>query len=259
MLNRESNQCYPYGEIFADHYDVFYQDKNYEYECNILEKIFSDQQEKVHHILDLGCGTGGHAIPLAYRGYQVVGIDRSEAMLSIARQKGQDLPVQFESAEMKAIRLGKIFDIVICMFTVLGYQTSNQDLLATLQTVRSHLRSGGLFIASFWYGPAVLLQGPSERVKIIQNQEDRVIRIAHPSLDIHNHLLTVSYRFLALQGNLLTKETYEEHCVRFFFKPEIDFFLSQAGFKLIRFCPFPDLDKALSEETWNVVMVAQAL
>ena len=48
------------------------------------------------------------------------------------------------------------------MFAVIGYQTSNDELFAALQTVRRHLKPKGLFICDFWYGPAVLKQRPTK-------------------------------------------------------------------------------------------------
>ena len=77
-----------FGCGYADQYDLLYSDKDYEAECDLLEEVFRRYGTgPVQTILDLGCGTGSHALLLARRGYQVTGVDRSQEMLAQARQK----------------------------------------------------------------------------------------------------------------------------------------------------------------------------
>jgi ubiquinone/menaquinone biosynthesis C-methylase UbiE len=52
----------------------------------LIDKIFRTYgNDSISTVLDLGCGTGNHAFPLAGRGYEVVGVDCSENMLTQAR------------------------------------------------------------------------------------------------------------------------------------------------------------------------------
>ena len=115
----------PFGAVYADSYDLFYQEKDYTEETRQLESIFKTYNTTVHSILDLGCGTGNHAFPLAQRGYEVVGVDRSAPMLARARSKllNTDLNgrLVFQHADIGAVNLGKSFDVVLMMFAVLGY------------------------------------------------------------------------------------------------------------------------------------------
>jgi len=61
-----------FGSMNADFYDLVYSDKDYEAECDLLEEIFRRYGAgPVQNLLDLGGGTGGHALPLAWRGYRV--------------------------------------------------------------------------------------------------------------------------------------------------------------------------------------------
>jgi ubiquinone/menaquinone biosynthesis C-methylase UbiE len=75
--------------------------------------------------LDLGCGTGDHALPLAKRGYQVVGVDRSAGMLKSARKKaasGQvDGKPNFYHGDIRSFHVEQSFDASLMMFAVLGY------------------------------------------------------------------------------------------------------------------------------------------
>ena len=81
-----------FEQAYAEQYDTLYGEKNYESECDLLQKAFKQWGDNnIHAILDLGCGTGNHAIPLARRGYKVTGVDLSANMLEKAQQKTVDL------------------------------------------------------------------------------------------------------------------------------------------------------------------------
>jgi SAM-dependent methyltransferase len=248
---------------YASTYDALYKEKNYEAECDFLEEIFHHySRQPIKRVLDLGCGTGSHALPLVQRGFTVHGVDRSAEMISIAKQKSQSQGlndhIQLETADIRNVTLHTTFDAVICMFAVLGYQISNDDLFAALQTARRHLKPKGLFICDFWYGPAVLGQRPAERIKTIHEGEDRIIRIARPEIDIQKNVVTISYHLLRLRGVQLIEETQEVHQMRYLFQPEIEFMMKQAGLDLLHFCPFMKPEETANEETWNVTAIAQA-
>src|SRR5260370_19420094 len=80
-----------FGADYANAYDVLYQDKDYASECDLIERVFAEYAagRRVKGVLDLGCGTGGHAVPLAERGYEVVGVDRSAEMLRHAVERSR--------------------------------------------------------------------------------------------------------------------------------------------------------------------------
>jgi SAM-dependent methyltransferase len=251
-------------KAYAKVYDSLYSDKDYETECDFLENIFQRfGSDDMKSVLDLGCGTGGHAIPLTRRGYEVFGVDRSAGMLSIARKKAGEAKltdsVQFEAANVQNFSLNRSFDTVICMFAVLSYQISNDELFSTLRAARRHVKPGGLFVCDFWYGPAVLNQRPEERVKSVRTGNDRVIRIVKPEIDTQKNVVNVHYDIIHLSGERLIEEIRESHSMRFIFQPEIEFYLNQTGFSLVHFCPFADLEKEVSEATWNVAAIARAI
>ncbi|MCG2721194.1 MAG: class I SAM-dependent methyltransferase [Thermodesulfovibrionales bacterium] len=249
---------------YAKAYDTLYKEKKYDAECDFLESVFLRFGKKsLRNILDIGCGTGGHAIPLARRGYTVYGIDRSRAMIETAGKKSRDQgftnQVYFKVGDIQKTDLRKKFDAAICMFAVLSYQTSNDQIFATLKNIRKHLKPNGLFVCDFWYGPAVLSQKPQERIKIINTGEKKIIRIAKPSLDTRTNVVTVAYHLIQIRGSMITEEIAEDHHMRYFFGPEIEFFLQQAKLKPMQFCAFPVLDSDIDEETWNVSLIARAI
>jgi hypothetical protein len=143
------------------------------------------------------------------------------------------------------------------MFAVLGYQVDNADVTAAFSAVSRHLRLGGLFMFDVWYGPAVLTTPPKEKIRILEKEGRRLIRLATPELDIRHHRCSVSYRHLLIDADNHCQETVEKHHVRFFFPLELELFLHWAGMDLLTLTPFPQGDGEITEETWNVFGIAR--
>jgi SAM-dependent methyltransferase len=247
-----------FGADYAAAYDALYQDKDYAAECDLIERAFELYgQGQVRRVLDLGCGTGGHAVPLSERGYTVVGIDRSLNMLQLARERGSTC--RFELGDVTSIDLHETFDAVLMMFAVLGYQTSNTEAQAALATARRHLTPGGLFLADVWYGPAVLAQRPSDRARVIDlPNAESVIRLASAELDSRAQACSVAYHLWRIGDGRVLSETRERHRMRYFFPLELELLLAGAGLELVRLGAFPQLEVEPNDSTWNVTIVARA-
>lgn len=249
---------------YSDTYDLLYQDKDYSNECQLIDRIFKTYGDGlIRSVLDLGCGTGNHALPLARLGYQVTGIDLSAGMLAHAREKAAGVPdiddLAFHQGDIRRLALGQEFDAAIMMFSVLGYQQENADVISALESTRRHLREGGFFIFDIWYGPAVLRQRPSQRTKEIPTPLGKVVRLTSGELDIRHHICRVHYRLWQMEGERVVSETQESHVVRFFFPLELESLLEYTGLRLIRLGAFPDFDQDPDESTWNVLGVAKAV
>ena len=246
-----------FGAAYAGAYDGLYRDKDYAAECDLVERIFKDYADQpIRRVLDLGCGTGRHAAELARRGYEVVGVDRSAEMLRLT-QAGTC--ARFVQSDITTLQLGEKFDAVLIMFAVLGYLTDNASVEAALKVAREHLHPGGLLFADVWYGPAVLSQRPSERVKVIETPDgDTVIRVASSHLDVRRNLCTVDYHLWRLNGDRVCAEIQEQHAMRYFFEPELERFLTEKSFEVQRFGAFPTFDDEPGEHTWNIAFVARA-
>jgi SAM-dependent methyltransferase len=254
-----------FGRGYSHQYDAIYGEKDYEAEVVMIEEAFRLYGNgKVQTVLDLGCGTGNHAIPLACRGYQVTGMDRSADMLARARRKTRSVklpssvnPPKYLRGDVRNFDLAKRFDVVLMMFAVLGYQITNDDVLASLQRVRSHLKPGGLFIFDVWYGPAVLSIRPGERVKVIKAKDREIVRVASGSLDIVRHLAEVRYRVWDMAGGRVLSETEEIHRMRYFFPQELAFFLAQAEMEMVGFHKYGDLSTTPDEGSWNILVISR--
>jgi SAM-dependent methyltransferase len=254
-----------FGAAYAEQYDLLYQDKNYDAEVALLERLFRSHGLQGTAVLDLGCGTGQHAIRLAQHGYDVTGVDRSPEMLRIARVKAEqsldELSPQpsFVEGDVTSVRLGGTpFDAALMMFAVLGYQVTNEAVRAALHTVRAHLRPGALFVCDVWYGPAVLSLRPSERTKVVDAPGGQVIRSVRTRLDSFAHRADVDYRVWRLKDKQVVAESHETHAMRFFFPQELALLFEAAGLSLLELRAF-DSDAPPTESTWNVLAVGRAV
>src|SRR5512132_403912 len=84
--------------------------------------------------LDLGCGPGRHAIPLARRGFQVTAVDLSPFHLAKARERAEmaQVAVEFVQSDMRAFVRADAFDLAVSFFTSFGYFEDPADDLRVL-------------------------------------------------------------------------------------------------------------------------------
>ena len=105
-----------YEELFTNYAETY--DKETFTQGTIGEVDFIEQElnfDKTNWILDIGCGTGRHAIELARRGYQIVGVDLSESQLERARDKAQKAGVKvgFIQKDARQLDFNNEFNLVI--------------------------------------------------------------------------------------------------------------------------------------------------
>lgn len=248
---------------YSHYYDLLNTGKDYGREAEYVLALARREAPSLTlaRLLNLGCGTGCHDIHLARHGCQVTGIDRSQAMLAIAARTVADAAVQpapvFTQGDITSIRLGQEFDLAIALFHVMSYQTTNEELLSAMHTAAAHLSPGGLFIFDFWYGPAVLHEKPSARVKRVENDHLAIRRITEPIL--HENANTVDVNFeidITTKANGSRQTLRETHTMRYLFLPEVIALLRQAGFSFLGAGEWLT-GHAPGLTTWNVCCIAK--
>ena len=251
-----------FGSHYSDAYDAFYRDKDYGAECTLVETLAAQQGvTDAMRILDLGCGTAQHAVVLAARGHDVVGVDLSVHMLDGARRRAAAANVsnlRLLQGDVRSLRLGSEFDMVLLMFAVLGYQVTDEDVRETFETARTHLRPGGLLIFDVWNGPAVEKIGPSQRVRTIPLDGMDLIRRAAGTLDVDKHVCTVDYELEWKAGKTQLQRDRERHQMRYFFESELRVLARDAGLAITSVSAFPDVHLPADETQWNAIYTATA-
>jgi SAM-dependent methyltransferase len=97
-------------------------------------------------VLDLGCGPGRWAIPLAKRGFIVTGLDRTRFFLKAAKRKARAAKLKIESvhADMRDFLRPNSFDLVLSMLTSFGYFEREEEDELVLRNIFTNLKSGGV-------------------------------------------------------------------------------------------------------------------
>jgi cyclopropane fatty-acyl-phospholipid synthase-like methyltransferase len=139
-----------YEELFTNYAKTY--DKEVFTQGTIQEVDFIEQElnyAKNKRILDIGCGTGRHAIELAKRGYTVTGIDLSESQLNCAKQKAnaEKVEINFRQADARQLQFKQEFDLVI-MLCEGGFSLMETDEMnfAILTSATQALNAEGKFI-----------------------------------------------------------------------------------------------------------------
>lgn len=251
-----------FGAPYARLYDAMYANKDYERECDAVERAIRRHGDGGAYgtVLDLGCGTGGHAIRLARRGHAVTGVDRSEDMIAIARRKAAEAgaAVSFRAGDMRDAHVGRTFDVVLILFAALGYQTEDAAVAGTLANARRHLRRGGLLLIDVWNAPTVIREGARDRVSVVDGPGRQLVKASTRSLDPTTGIVDVRVRVWEIVGSTLAGTADETHRMRPFSADELEGLLGQGGLAARAFFEFPDLDQPVRESTFDLGCVAVA-
>ncbi len=252
-------------DTYAAYYDLLYRDKDYVGETDYIHELIRTHAPNAVKVLELGCGTGIHALHLANRGYRIHGIDQSEKMLAGANAQLARLDqssagaLEFAEGDIRNYRTNQKFDVVISLFHVLSYQSTNQDVAAAFETAAVHLQRGGLLIFDFWYGPAVLDSRPEKRSKQLEDDLIKLTRIAEPTSYPNDNIVDVNYQIIVEdKKNGHSEKFTETHRMRYFFKPELEQYLAHAGFESLQYEEWLTRNP-LSEKSWGAVLVARRL
>ncbi|MES2588243.1 MAG: class I SAM-dependent methyltransferase [Bacteroidota bacterium] len=242
--------------LYSKYYDLIYQDKNYLEETNYVSQTLKEFNPSTSEILELGCGSGNHAKFLSKEGFSLTGIDRSETMISEAKEK--NIPnFTAHIGDITNFDLKKKFDSVISLFHVMSYLTKNEDLHACFQNTNKHLKNNGIFLFDCWFTPAVYHLKPESRVKQFENEEINVERRSKSIMDLSENTIDVHFDIQIEHKNSSEHSFLQEnHLMRHFSLPEIEFFASQSGFKVLRCEELISRNEA-SFETWAVCFILQ--
>lgn len=187
-------------------------------------------------------------------------------MLELALERSRAQPdaesgrnLRFVQADIRNFDAGGQFDVVTALFHVISYMETNEDLESAMANIRAHLVSGGIFIFDCWYGPGVLTDPPVQRVKTVESDGLKLMRVATPRLRSEENLVDVRYDLLAIQtATGRCEEITETHRMRYLFRPELEGLLKRQNLRLLTFTEWLS-HGAPHTRSWNAVAVARAV
>ena len=248
-----------FRERYAKYYDVIYSDKDYDSECDFIEAVFRKYAgSKVTRVLDLSCGTGGHSIQLARRGYSIMAVDNSPHMMRLAKYKAvrAKVSIDFRKGDMTTISVPGKFDACFSMFDSIDYLREEKDVLRTFERVATLLQVGGVFVVQFWNGPAVLKIGPQQRHKVVEQGKLKIVRLSDPTWIRSKDKCNIHYRTLVIRGNSMVDDFREVHQVRYFWPDRIRSSMAKSGLSPLKILKPFNLEREASDDDWSVIALA---
>src|SRR6266540_1568890 len=162
----------------AQYYDEIYAsiDKDYAAEASKAHQfIQKHKQTKGKQLLDVACGTGFHASLLS-KYYEVEGLDLDAKMLAVAKKKHPK--IRFHQGDMTDFNLKKQFDVIVCLFSSIGYVRTKSRLQKSIKTMSGHLLPGGVLLVEPWFTPEQWNPGRAFMTQV--NKPDlKIVRMSH--------------------------------------------------------------------------------
>ena len=133
----------------AKYYDLIYHWKDYEKESySIKELVKKYKKSDGNQLLDVGCGTGKH-LECFLDEFFCTGIDINNEMVEVAKTKFKD--AIFEQGDMIDFNLKTEFDVILSLFSSIGYVKTYSNLERTMLNFKNHLKKDGVLIIEPWF------------------------------------------------------------------------------------------------------------
>ena len=136
-----------YGD-FAYYYDMLTENVDYKSRCEYICNLLAENGVGKGILLDLACGTGTMSMLLSDKGYDVIGVDASEDMLSVAQEKkmesGKD--IMFLCQRMEELDLFGTINAAVCTLDSINHITDEETVKKVFSKVSLFMEDKGLFI-----------------------------------------------------------------------------------------------------------------
>jgi ubiquinone/menaquinone biosynthesis C-methylase UbiE len=210
----------------AKHYDLLYSWKDYNKEVEtIRELIRTYKTSPGTDLLEVACGTGKHA-ELLQNEFSIVATDLNEDMLRIARARCKR--VSFVRADMVSLDLGRQFDVVLCLFSSIGYVRTRARLKKTLSNFARHLKVGGVAIIEPWWSKSSYKPG-AVTMTTVGNDD---VKIARQSVSkIRGNVSIMDMHYLIGERNKAVTHHVDRHELGLFERRDMLAFMREAGFR----------------------------
>jgi ubiquinone/menaquinone biosynthesis C-methylase UbiE len=192
-------------------------------------------------VLELAVGTGRVAIPIAQAGVKVVGLDRSPAMLDVARRKAEGIEnLRLVEGDMASFDLWDRFGLIFIPFRSFLHLVTVEDQRSCLECVHRHLVPGGLFALNFFNPDLVMI------ANWLGQKRDGLQRIRDVSVDGQRHTEWATRRYGTARQQIdedriderlddrgaVVSRVYRKMALRYVFRYEMQHLLELTGFEV---------------------------
>ena len=208
-------------------YDRLTNDVDYEATVAFYKEILKREGLKPRTAVDLACGTGSVTAILAKQGLEVIGVDLSEEMLTVAMEKVMDMehPPRFICQALQELKLPRAVDLATCALDSLDYITDPEDCAEAIRRVYKVLNPGGIFI--FDVNTPEKLRAMDGQVFL--DEDDDVYCIWRGEFDKETNICSYGMDLFQRRGNLWER-SFEEHREYAYSQEQLTGYLKAAGF-----------------------------
>ena len=219
-----------YHEL-AVSYDRLTNDVDYEATVAFYYEILKREGLNPRTCVDLACGTGSVTAILAQRGLEVLGVDLSEEMLTVAQQKAMELEnaPRFVCQSLQELWLPRGVDMAVCALDSLDYITDPDDCKEAIRRIYKALNPGGIFI--FDVNTPEKLRAMDGQVFL--DEDDDVYCVWRGEFDEESNICSYGMDLFQRNGDMWVR-SFEEHREYAYSQEQLTDYLKAAGFTHIR-------------------------
>lgn len=214
-----------YKEL-ARYYDLIYSFKDYEAEAGrVKELVEKNKKSAGKDLLEIACGTGKHAQYLK-KHFRILATDVNAGMLDVARKNVKG--VTFKEADMTALNLKKEFDVIVCLFSSIGYAKTYANLKKAIAGFSKQLKQGGVVIIEPWFTKDAYKVGTPH----ITTYEDDDMKIARLSVSkVQGNVSVMDMNYLIAERDKDVKHFVDRHELGMFDIEKMKEIMEKAGLK----------------------------
>ena len=225
--------------------------------------FYIDYADKLNgKVLELGCGTGRITIPLARAGHQVWGLDVSEPMLDVFREKAkkENKNLQILHGDMRNFKLNQKFKLIFIPFRTFQSLITEDEQKDCLKCCHDHLSNDGLFIVNVFK----LLEGHLDESWVQPEKTDyetieNGIKIKRTHIrervDLKNQVIYPKLIYYVTDKDGVTEKYYEHLAMKYYYADQLKELLQKNGFEVIN--EFGYYDKCSIEEGGEIIFVCK--